>query len=122
MSGDRSSTPPVFDDQWRRSAEPLLDRFEADWRIETPPRFAGLLLEAPATVRARLATELALIDLERRLRAGAAVRAEDYRPLLLDPAALAELRAAEGRLRERLAADTPPARADTVPGDSPPAN
>jgi serine/threonine-protein kinase len=92
-----------FDTNWSLAAEPLLDWFETGWQQGNPPPLAEVLARAPEAVRPRLALELALIDLEWRLKAGQPARAEDYGSFLSDPAARDQLLMAEYRLRQRIA-------------------
>src|SRR4051812_15386482 len=82
----------------------ILERFERAWRPETPPLVEDFLPKDTATPPAVL-LELALTDLELRLKAGMPARADAYLArfpeLGNDPAAVVELVAAEFRFRRR---------------------
>jgi WD40 repeat protein len=82
----------------------ILDRFEAAWQRGGQPSLDAYLAEAHAE-RRLLLRELALLDLEYRLKAGGPVSAADYLTrfpdLAEDSAAAGELIAAEFVLRER---------------------
>jgi serine/threonine protein kinase len=57
--------------------EKVLQRFETTWQEEPPPAIEDYLLAEPG-VRRPLLLELVHLDLEYRLKAGEAVRVEDY--------------------------------------------
>ncbi|HVS36174.1 MAG TPA: serine/threonine-protein kinase, partial [Gemmataceae bacterium] len=100
-----------------RAVDALCDRYEeALQRGEAPQIEAWLPTDGPT--RAPALIELAELDLEHRLRAGEAVRAEDYRirfPELRDEPAARRLDALEQRWRR----DKPTKLAETGPDASP---
>jgi WD40 repeat protein len=95
--------------------EGLLKRFEQAWRGGPPPAIDDYL-PAADLVNLALLVELVHIDLEFRLKAGEAARAEDYLArypaLAADPDAVLDLLAAEHALRRRAEPDLDPAEYD----------
>src|SRR5262245_37034557 len=93
--------PSSADDSSRLA--PFVERFEEAWQGGEAPNLDAYLPADPAVRRAALAC-LVHVDMERRLKAGEAVRVEDYLrryPELADDGALRSLVEAEYRLRRR---------------------
>jgi serine/threonine protein kinase len=86
----------------RRRREALIEQFEAAFREGKWPSLEAFLPDDPAERRAVL-IELAHADLELRLKAGEAARADDYLQrfpeLAADPEVARDLRATESRIR-----------------------
>jgi serine/threonine protein kinase len=108
-----SSANDLASPLWAERAEPLLVRFEQMWRAGGRPDVGEYAADGPPDFRPRLLRELVLIDLEMRLKAGEAARAEDYLQRFPDwagdPANVRELVRAEFRLRVRQEAGLDPA-------------
>jgi WD40 repeat protein/serine/threonine protein kinase len=87
-----------------QALEQLIGRFEEAWQCGSAPTLGAFLADV-TTLRPRVLVELVHVDLEYRLKAGQAVRVEsylqDFPELASDPETLAELVAAEYRLRRR---------------------
>ncbi len=83
----------------------ILDHFDDSWNKSTPPLLDEYLLLVPPEKRLLLLHQLILVDLERRLKCGEAIRVEDYLkrfPELAGAAdALAELIKAEYQIRRQ---------------------
>jgi serine/threonine protein kinase len=103
-SAQQHLSQPTFPAEVSERLDRLLDRFEAAWRSGGRPSLREYLAEAVAERRVLL-RELALIDLEHRLKAGEDAAAGDYLgqfPELADDLSAAiELIAAEFVLREQ---------------------
>src|SRR5438874_25671 len=95
--------PPLTDADWL-TLENTVQRFERTWRDGPRPAVADFL-PADGRLRQPLLIELVHIDLELRLKAGEAARADEYlarHPELAgDRAAACDLIAAEYELRRR---------------------
>src|SRR6516165_5705245 len=103
MSKPSAEVKPWFQGSWGR-IEQLLDQFEEAWKSGQPPAIEGYL-NVEQTERFTLLIELALLDLECRLRAGEAARVEAYferfAELTADRRAAVRLIASEFDLRRR---------------------
>src|SRR5262245_57389109 len=100
MTEGGTPTPPGSSAAWN-GGEDLVSRFESAWQGGQRPAVDDYLL----TGDLRLLVELVHVDLERRLKAGEAVRAESYLTrypdLARDPQTAVELIAAEFALRRQ---------------------
>ena len=103
MSKPLAEVKPWFEGSWDRIGQ-ILNQFEVAWKSGQPPAIEGYL-EVEQAERFTLLIELALLDLECRLRAGEAARVEIYferfAELTADRRAAVRLIASEFDLRRR---------------------